>query len=233
MLGITFYVAFIAGLASFLSPCVLPLVPAFLAYLSGTSIGEKHARLKIFMNSVAYVIGFSVIFAILGVLLNTTFASASQQILTWLSRIGGVMIILFSLYILHIINIPFLNKEYQLTPKKKFSTSYVTSFLFGASFAVGWTPCVGAILGSVLTLAATQPSTSFGLLMAYSLGLGMPFLLVGLFTSQAIKFIGRSATFLKYFNIVVGIFLLIVGILVFTNKLSLIANLALASFFMP
>ncbi len=233
MVEVTFIVAFVAGLASFLSPCVLPLVPAFLAYLSGTSISKKHARLKIFMNSVAYVIGFSVVFAILGVLLNTTLATSSQQILTWLSRIGGIIIILFSLYILHIINVPFLNKEYNFTPKRKFSVSYLTSFLFGASFAVGWTPCVGAILGSVLTLAATQPSTSFGLLMAYSLGLGIPFLVVGLFTSQAIKFIGRSSKFLKYFNIIVGIFLLVIGILVFTNKLNLIANLALASFFMP
>ncbi|MBS3096418.1 sulfite exporter TauE/SafE family protein [Candidatus Woesearchaeota archaeon] len=220
----TIIVAFIAGIVSFASPCVLPLIPGFLAYLSGTSAGQQGARLKIFMNSVAFVLGFSVIFALLGVLLNTILERVSYNVQTWLSRIGGIIIILFALYILGLIKINFLEREHKFAVKKKFSITYVTSFVFGAAFAVGWTPCVSAILGSVFALAVTNPSLGFVLLMSYALGLGIPFLLVGLFTTQAIGIINKSATVLKYFNIIVGILLLVLGILVFTNKLNVVAN---------
>ena len=220
----TIIVSFIAGLVSFVSPCVLPLIPGFLAYLSGTSAGQQGARLKIFLNSVAFVLGFSVIFALLGVLLNTVLERVSYSVQTWLSRIGGVIIILFALYVLGLIKMSFLEREHKIAVKKKFSISYVTSFVFGSAFAVGWTPCVSAILGSVFALAVTKPDLGFVLLMSYALGLGIPFLLVGLFTTQAVALINRSATALKYFNIIVGILLLILGILVFTNKLNVVAN---------
>ena len=220
----TIVVAFIAGIVSFVSPCVLPLIPGFLAYLSGTSTRQQGAKLKMFMNSVAFVLGFSVIFALLGVLLNTILERVSYNVQTWLSRVGGVIIILFALYILGLIKISFLEREHKLAVKKKFSVTYVTSFVFGAAFAVGWTPCVSAILGSVFALAVTKPGLGFVLLMSYALGLGIPFLLVGLFTTQAVALINKSATVLKYFNIVVGILLLILGILVFTNKLNVVAN---------
>lgn len=220
----TIIVAFFAGIVSFVSPCVLPLIPGFLAYLSGTSTGQQGARLKVFLNSVAFVLGFSVIFALLGVLLNTILERVSYNVQTWLSRIGGIIIILFALYILGLIKINFLEREHKIAVKKKFSVTYVTSFVFGAAFAVGWTPCVSAILGSVFALAVTKPGLGFILLMSYALGLGLPFLLVGLFTGKAIALINRSATVLKYFNIVVGILLLILGILVFTNKLNVVAN---------
>ena len=220
----TIIVAFIAGIVSFVSPCVLPLIPGFLAYLSGTSTTQQGARLKMFLNSVAFVLGFSVIFALLGVLLNTILERVSYNVQTWLSRIGGVIIILFALYILGLIKVSFLEREHKIAVKKKFSITYVTSFVFGAAFAVGWTPCVSAILGSVFALAVTKPGLSFVLLLSYALGLGIPFLLVGLFTAQATNLINKSATVLKYFNIVVGILLLILGILVFTNKLNIVAN---------
>ena len=226
----TIVVAFIAGIVSFVSPCVLPLIPGFLAYLSGTSTGQQGARLKIFLNSVAFVLGFSVIFALLGVLLNTVLERVSYSVQTWLSRIGGFIIILFALYILGLIKISFLEREHKLKVTKKFSTAYVTSFVFGAAFAVGWTPCVSAILGSVLALVATKPGSGFILLMSYALGLGIPFLIVGLFSTQATALISRSATALKYFNIIVGILLLILGILVFTNKLNVVANFFAPSF---
>jgi len=220
----TIIVAFIAGIVSFASPCVLPLIPGFLAYLSGTSTGQQGARLKIFLNSVAFVLGFSVVFALLGVLLNTILERVSYNVQTWLSRIGGVVIILFALYILGLIKIGFLEREHKLAVKKKFGITYITSFVFGAAFAVGWTPCVSAILGSVFALVIAKPVLGFVLLMSYAFGLGVPFLLVGLFTTQAVKLINKSATVLKYFNIVVGILLLILGILVFTNKLNIVAN---------
>ncbi|MBI3026770.1 sulfite exporter TauE/SafE family protein [Candidatus Woesearchaeota archaeon] len=229
MVETSIVVAFIAGIVSFVSPCVLPLIPGFLAYLSGTSTGQQGARLKVFLNSVAFVLGFSVIFALLGVLLNTILERVSYNVQTWLSRIGGIIIILFALYILGLIKISFLEREHKLAVKKKFSITYVTSFVFGAAFAVGWTPCVSAILGSIFALAVTNPGSAFILLMSYALGLGIPFLIVGLFTTQATNLINKSATVLKYFNIIVGILLLILGILVFTNKLNVVANLFFAS----
>jgi len=221
MAEITFIAVFIAGIISFLSPCVLPLIPGFLAYLSGT---EDKTQMKMFLNSAAFVLGFSTVFALLGVLLNTLLEGISYSVQTWLSRVGGVIIILFGLYLLGLIKIKFLQKEHKLRIKKKFSISYVTSYVFGAAFAVGWSPCVGAVLGSVLVLAASQPGISFALLMTYSLGLGIPFLLVGLFSSKALKLIQKSQKFFKYFNIVVGIFLVLLGILVFTQTLNLVAN---------
>ena len=217
-------VAFVAGIISFVSPCVLPLIPGFLAYLSGTSTGQQGARLKVFLNSVAFVLGFSVVFALLGVLLNTILERVSYNVQTWLSRIGGIIIILFALYILGLIKIGFLEREHKIAVKKKFSVTYITSFVFGAAFAVGWTPCVSAILGSVLALVVIKPGLGFFLLLSYALGLGIPFLIVGIFTTQATNLINKSATVLKYFNVIVGILLLILGILVFTNKLNVVAN---------
>ena len=186
MVEITVIAAFVAGIVSFLSPCVLPLIPGFLAYLSGTSIeNPQGARWKIFFNSVAFVLGFSLVFALLGVLLNTVLEKISYSVQLWLSRAGGIIIILFGIFLLGLIKVPFLEREHKLAVKKKFSITYVTSFVFGAAFAVGWTPCVGAALGAILVLAASQPASAFFLLLAYTLGLGLPFLLVGLFTSKA------------------------------------------------
>ena len=227
----TIFVAFIAGIVSFLSPCVLPLIPGFLAYLS--SSGKESTRLTMFLHSVAFVLGFSLVFALLGVLLNTVLERISYQVQTWLSRIGGLIIILFALYVLGLLKIGFLEREHKLKVKKKFSIAYLTSFVFGAAFAVGWTPCVSAILGSIFALAITQPNLAFTLLMSYALGLGIPFLVVGLFSVQATRLINKSQKFLKYFNIIVGILLLILGILVFTNKLNIVANWFFAGSLLP
>lgn len=225
MVEVTLIAAFIGGLISFLSPCVLPLIPGFLAYLSGTSIKDaKDSRTKMFLNSVAYVLGFSLVFSLLGVLLQTALESISYSLQSWLSRIGGVIIIFFGLFLTGLIKPKFLEQEHTFHFNKKFSISYVTSFLFGAAFAVGWSPCVGAVLGSVLALAVSNPGTSFVLLLAYSFGLGLPFLIVGLFSAQASSLIKKLGPYLKYFNITVGILLIILGILVFTQTLNIVAN---------
>lgn len=229
----TIVVAFAAGLVSFISPCVLPLIPGFLAYLSGTSALQENSRLRMFLNSAAFVLGFSVIFALLGILLNTILQRVSYAVQAWLSRISGIIIIIFAFYVLGLIKINFLEKDHKFAVKKKFSITYATSFIFGAAFAVGWTPCVSAILGSVLALAVTKPSLSFLLLLAYALGLGVPFLLVGLFTAQAAKLISRSVAVLKYFSIIVGILLLMLGILVFTNELNIVSNFFVPSSLLP
>jgi len=217
--------AFLGGLVSFLAPCVLPIIPGFLAYLAGTSTTEGGSkRREIFINSIFFVLGFSLVFATLGVLLNTLLENIAYDVQIWLSRIGGVMIIFFGLYLVGLIKIPFLEKEYKFGVNTKFKSRYVTSFLFGLAFAVGWTPCVGPALGVILGLVATQPGSAFILLLTYSLGLGIPFLIVGAFTGQAAEFINRYASSLKYLNIVFGIILLILGVLIFTQKLALIAN---------
>ena len=224
MVEVSIIAAFIAGIISFLSPCVLPLIPGFLAYLSGTGVGqESNARLKLFLNSLFYVLGFASVFALLGVLLNTVLSNVAYGVQEWLGRIGGTIIILFGLYLVGLIKLPFLEREHKLSVKK-FSISYVTSFLFGAAFAVGWSPCVGAVLGSVLALSVSNPGLSFVLLMSYSLGLGIPFLIVGLFSEQALKWIGKLGPHLKYFNIVVGTLLILLGVLVFTQTLNIVAN---------
>ncbi len=230
MVEISLIAAFIAGIISFLSPCVLPLIPGFLAYLSGTSLQEKITkidRLKIFLNSVAFVLGFSLVFSILGVLLNTVLEGISYNLQTWLSRIAGIIIILFGLYLVGLIKISFLNREHKFSVKKRFSITYVTSFVFGAAFAVGWTPCVGAILGSIFALTVSNPGIAFILLMSYTIGLGIPFLLVGLFSTEALMLINKLGPWLKYFNLVVGILLIILGILVFTQTLNIVANFSL------
>jgi len=228
-------VAFVAGLISFLSPCVLPIIPGFLAYLSGTSTQTQtgaSSRMRIFLNSVFFVLGFSVIFALLGVLLNTVLEAIAYDVQTWLARIGGAIIIFFGLYLTGLIKISFLEKTHSLRVTKKFRSQYLTSFVFGAAFAVGWTPCVGAALGAVLGLAATQPGAAFTLLLSYSIGLGVPFLVVGAFTAQADKLIARYAHTLKYVNIVFGVILIGLGILIFTQSLNLIANFELLNRFL-
>ncbi len=217
--------AFLGGLVSFLAPCVLPIIPGFLAYLAGASTTETGSKRKdIFINSVFFVLGFGIVFALLGVFLNTLLENIAYDVQLWLSRIGGVMIIFFGLYLVGLIKIPFLEKEYKFGVKTKFTSRYVTSFLFGLAFAAGWTPCVGPALGVILGLAATAPGSAFILLLTYALGLGIPFLIVGAFTAQAGEFINRHAMGLKYLNIVFGVILLALGVLVFTQKLSLVAN---------
>ncbi len=225
--------AFLGGLVSFLAPCVLPIIPGFLAYLAGASSADmkpdsantgNSKRAEIFINSVFFVLGFSVVFALLGVLLNTLLSGVAYGVQLWLSRIGGVMIIFFGLYLLGLIKIPFLEREYKFGIKTKFKSRYATSFLFGLAFAAGWTPCVGPALGVILGLAATQPGSAFALLLTYAFGLGLPFLVVGAFTAQATEFINRHTKGLKYLNIIFGVILLGLGILIFTQKLALIAN---------
>lgn len=139
------------------------------------------------------------------------------------------MIAGFGVYLILSIKLRSLNFEKRMTVLPRFKISYITSFVFGAAFASGWTPCVGPILGSTLTLAATSPGAAYNSLLAYSLGLGVPFLVTGAFFSQATKVIRRMSKHLKYFNPIMGSILVILGILVFTNQLSIIGNFPLAS----
>jgi cytochrome c-type biogenesis protein len=227
MLSIPIFIAFFAGIVSFLSPCILPIIPGFLAYLGGASsenaTGSKE-RWAIFLNSLFFVIGFSVVFAILGILLNGILAHAAYAVQTWLSWIGGAVIIFFGLYLMGFFKIGFLEYDHKLNPKIHLRSRYLTSLLFGFAFAAGWTPCVGPVLGGILGLAASAPGEAFPLLLSYAFGLGVPFLIVGAFVSQAARWINRYATTLHYVTIAFGAVLVILGILVFTQDLSLVAN---------
>lgn len=228
---ISIWIAFAGGVVSFLSPCVLPIVPGFLAYLSGTSLSTANSgsqRLQIFLNSLFFVIGFSIVFAILGVLLNTVLRASGNDVRTWLSWIGGIIIIFFGIYLMGLIHVPYLEREHKIGTGKKFNSRYATSLAFGAAFAAGWTPCVGAALAAILGLAISgAPGTAFYLLLAYSIGLGVPFLIVGFFAAQAAGLMNRFSTAVKYINIAFGAILVVLGVLVFTQELSAIANFSL------
>jgi cytochrome c-type biogenesis protein len=219
------FVAFFGGLVSFLSPCVLPIIPGFIAYLSGTSLQEaSNRRWQTFLNSFFFVFGFSLVFAVLGVLLNTVLETIAYDVQIWLARIGGAVIIFFGLYLVGLVKLPFLERDYKFGVQTSLRSRYLTSFLFGAAFAAGWTPCVGAVLGGILGLAVSQPGSAFSLLMAYALGLGLPFLLVGIFVGQAASWINRYAGTLHVLTIIFGILLIGLGVLAFTQSLNLIAS---------
>ncbi len=243
----------LAGLGSFLSPCILPIIPGFLSYLSSSSIREatnddtqkvqgsqenkspnsnqiifvsKKVRLNIFINTIYFVLGFSLVFSVLGVILNSIFATTiGYNFQQYLSYIGGIVIIAFGANLILSLKISRLNMERKFTKIPKFKTSYITSFVFGIAFAAGWTPCVGPILGSTFTLAATNPGTAYNLLLAYSLGLGIPFLITGAFFSQATGVIKKLTKHLKYFNLIMGSILIVIGLLIFFNQLTLFINI--------
>jgi cytochrome c-type biogenesis protein len=226
MADVTLLVAFLAGLVSFLAPCVLPLVPGYLAYLAGSSLDNKDGkRLEIFINSLFFVLGFSLLFAALGILLNTILRGVAYEVQTWLSRLGGIIIIIFGLYLTGLLRLPFLDEEHKVKVPLRFSSRYITSFMFGFAFAAGWTPCAGAILGSIIGLAASYPASAFSLLMAYALGLGLPFILISLFAAQASSYIQKINPILPYLNIAFGILLIIIGVLVFTDTLTILGSL--------
>ena len=236
----TIIIAFFAGLISFIAPCILPMIPAFLAYISGTTLKEinvdqtssisKINKINIVVNTIFFVLGFSIVFSTLGVLINSVLSERVYQFTDSLNIIAGIIIILFGIFLLLSTKINSLNKEKKIHIKN-FKSSYPMSFVFGLAFAIAWTPCVGPILGTILTLAATTPSISFSLLLSYSLGLGIPFILMGLFFSKSTKIISSMTKHLKYYNILLGGFIFILGILVFTNQLAYIANFPLLNEF--
>ena len=236
MSEVTLAVAALAGLGSFVAPCILPIIPAFLAYISGTTLSELNQKsgtklvtinkTNIILNTVFFVLGFSIVFSTLGVIINSTLGGLSSELISGFNQIGGIIIIGFGIFLLLTTKFRSLNIEKKFFPKRE-KTSYPLSFLFGLAFAAGWTPCVGPILGTILTLAAATPTVSFYLLLAYSLGLGIPFILMGVFFSRATRVIQAMSKHLKYYSVIIGALIIILGVLVFTNQLAYIANFPL------
>jgi len=236
MSEVTLAVAALAGLGSFIAPCILPMIPAFLAYISGTTLSDLNQkngtklvsinRTNVILNTVFFVLGFSIVFSTLGVIINSTLGGLSSELISGFNQIGGIIIIGFGIFLLLTTKFRSLNIEKKFFPKRE-KASYPLSFLFGLAFAAGWTPCVGPILGTILTLAAATPTVSFYLLLAYSLGLGIPFILMGVFFSRATRVIQSMSKHLKYYSVIIGALIIFLGVLVFTNQLAYIANFPL------
>ena len=212
-------VAFGAGLISFLSPCVLPLIPGYISYISGSSLNELIEKKKVnLIPIILFTLGFSLVFIIFGAA-STFLGQVLLQNSYELRIVAGLLIVILSLHILGIINIKFLNYEKRIQTKT--NTNFYSPILIGMAFAFGWTPCIGPILGSILVLAATEENISKGifLLIFYSLGLALPFILSGYLIQ---KFLIFSKNFKKNINLVSkigGFILLITGILILTNQL--------------
>ena len=219
---IEFFLAFTAGLISFLSPCVLPLIPGYISYISGSSLNELLEKKSInIFPIILFSIGFSIVFISFGAtatFLGSVILSNSNE----LRIIAGLVIIIFSLQIIGIINIKFLNYEKRINPEKK--AGNFSSILVGMAFGFGWTPCIGPILGSILALASTEESINKGvmLLFFYSLGLAIPFVLSGYLIQKFMIFSKNLKTKINIITKAGGGLLLITGLLMITNKLQVL-----------
>ena len=218
MENVGLFAAFIGGLLAFFSPCVLPLIPSYLSFIAGTSYDElvradSGIRRKLFANSLFFVLGFSIVFILLG----ATATAVGKALVThrvWIERIGGTIIIIFGLHFMGIIRIGFLDYEKKLELESK-PMGYLGSFIAGAAFSAGWTPCIGPILASILILASStaQVNKGIALLTAFSAGLALPFILFSIlvqFLFQSIKGIRR---YMKAITTFAGIFLVAIGLI--------------------
>lgn len=219
---ISISLAFVAGLLSFLSPCMLPLVPIYLTQLVGQSVsqsGEQPARWRTFLHAAMFVSGFTLAFVALGATASVL-GSILHAYQFQLREIGGVLLIIIGLHLAGILTIPlfYRQKRLEIHPIRP---NYPASLLIGIIFAIGWTPCISLVLGSVLGLAATTTSLrqGVGLLLAYSLGMGAPFLLLGLGLNQASRFLKRLSPYLGKIQVITGLVMMGVGIMIFFNWL--------------
>jgi cytochrome c-type biogenesis protein len=226
--------AFLAGLASFLSPCVFSLVPAYVGYLGGRAAGslegpddQRSARWVTFSHGLAFVLGFSIVFVLLGVLAAVA-GGLLFDLRFWLAKVGGIVVIVFGLHMIGVIHIPLLayDTRVQQAPDPKWG--YFSSVLMGVFFSAGWSPCVGPVLGAILTLAINGGSITNGaaLLSAYSAGLAIPFLLAALGIGWVTNILKKYGRVMRYVEIVMGVILVIVGIMLFSGIFELIAQRA-------
>jgi cytochrome c-type biogenesis protein len=217
-------VAFVGGLISLLSPCLLPIIPVYIASLSGPEIfqsGVGGRRLTVFFHSLGFIVGFSAVFIALGTGAGLIGFSISSHLLL-VHRISGILMILFGLFLLAAPKISWLNYEKRLAPSQSITTGYLRSLLLGVLFALAWTPCVGPVLGSILTLAFNSGSGWQGgyLLAFYSLGVGLPFLIIGLLFDSVLPWLKRINRYSAYIYIFSGLLLIATGILILINKLT-------------
>ena len=223
-LGLT--IAFGAGLLSFLSPCVLPLIPSYVTFITGLSLEDvQKARRAALIHSLLFVLGFTLIFLALG-----ASATALGQLLgyqrVWITRVGGVLIIVFGLYMLGVFNISFFSQERRVHIANK-PVGYLGTLLVGIAFGAGWTPCIGPILGSILTYAASSADLARGvwLLLAYSLGLAVPFLLSAIAVERFLDFFSRMKRQMGWITRTSGVLMITIGVLMITNYFTILAGI--------
>jgi cytochrome c-type biogenesis protein len=221
--------AFIAGVASFLSPCVLALVPAYIGYLGGRAAGGEggaNNRFVTFTHGLAFVLGFSTVFVLLGVAASAL-GGLLYDVRTWLGRIGGLVVIVFGLHMIGVIRIPFLEYDTRMQEMPDPKLGYLSSALMGVFFSAGWSPCVGPVLGAILTLALNGGSISSGvvLLSAYSAGLAIPFLIAALGIGWVTTILRKYNKIMRYTEIIMGILMVIIGLMLMTGAFNIIATL--------
>jgi len=224
MIQVNVGLAFIAGLASFLAPCVLPLVPAYLGYLSGYAVTKSDAptlseRFFVAAHAVAFVAGFSLVFILLGIAASTFGRWLRGD---WFRYLGGLLIIFFGMALMELIHVPFLHNEVRLQWRGKREWGFFSSALIGMVFAAGWTPCVGPALSAILILSTDQTTVGRGaaLLAAYSAGIGLPFILGGVLIDRLGGLLQRVTRFLPTVQKIAGAILILVGIVLITNSFS-------------
>jgi cytochrome c-type biogenesis protein len=228
--NVTVGLAFLAGLASFLSPCVLALVPAYIGYLGGRTVtvgGQVSTdRWATFSHGVAFVIGFSVVFILLGATASVI-GALLYDLRIWISRIGGIVVIIFGLHTMGVITIPFLDYDTRRQVQPNPSLGYLSSGLMGVFFSAGWAPCVGPVLGAVLTLALNSAQLQLGviLLTAYSAGLAIPFLIAALGIGKFAQIMRRYSKAVHYLAIGTGVLLVILGVMLLTGTLERLAQI--------
>ncbi len=231
MENVTLVTAFLFGLLSFISPCVLPIVPGYLSFISGVTFDDMQderrrgeVRKRIAVNSLFFILGFSAVFVALGAS-ATAVGQFLHERIAIIEKIAGVVIIVFGIHMTGLFRIPFLNYEKRFQSGGK-SLGVVGAFVVGLAFAFGWTPCIGPILAAILTIASQQETVGKGILLlaAYSLGLGIPFFLAGLSISAFYNVFNKFKRHLHTVEIVGGILLIAVGILIATNMLTVISG---------
>ena len=226
--NITYWIAFTAGILSFVSPCVLPLIPSYLTYITGLSfkqLDEEHptakVRMTVLLHSICFIIGFSVVFVLLGAIAgiaSSKFQSHLREGLEWVEKIGGLLIFLFGVHMTGLFHFGVLLGEKRVQLHEK-PSGYFGTFVVGLAFAAGWTPCIGPILASILMIAATSGHVGegVGLLSVYSLGLGVPFLISGLLFHQFLVAFNKFRKYIRIVEIGTGVMLMAVGIMLMFN----------------
>ena len=217
-------IAFTTGLLSFLSPCVLPLIPSYVTFITGLSLEDvQKARRVALLHSLLFVLGFTLIFLALGATATTLGALLLSQ-RVWISRVGGVLVIVFGLYMLGVFNVSFFSQERRVHIANK-PVGYLGTVLVGITFGAGWTPCIGPILGSILMYAASSADMARGLwlLFAYSLGLAVPFLLSAVAVERFLDFFSRMKRQMIWITRTSGVLMIAVGLLMVTNYFTVLA----------
>lgn len=218
-----FLVSFVAGILTFISPCVLPLIPAYISYISGMSVKQlsSHSevssteRVRIFNAALMFVLGFSLVFVLLGAAMAELIGDIFNY--AWIGWIAGGIIVLFGLHMAGFITIRFLNFEQRANFGSTKSKSFFAPFVLGLSFALGWTPCVGPIFAAIVFKAAQDPATSIWLLVVYAAGLAVPFLLTAILTGFMLKFLTKIKRYFRIIEIVAGLFLVVLGVAIATG----------------